>query len=176
MYTVRTSTKQTTNRPIFYKVVTSKCLWQTWYIIRCWKLTIQLLECNRRYACLTGLAQSGIVYNCILSLEFSQNTCMYCGCHVCAYFTFVTSISMQYVSVLHDVFYIYAGVSVQSATVCRDKHVWIADGSAECSALVTETIYGLHTNPDYWCNRYSLTDCCETCSRLQQVSIGRDTI
>lgn len=60
---------------------------------------------------------------------------------------------------------------IQSAVVCRDRHVWIADGSADCSSLVMETIYGLHKDPEHWCNTYSLTDCCETCTRLRQVKM-----
>ena len=31
-------------------------------------------------------------------------------------------------------------------------------------------MWGLHKNPDYYCNHYVLTDCCATCQSLRNVS------
>ncbi|KAH3853243.1 uncharacterized protein LOC127875206 [Dreissena polymorpha] len=51
---------------------------------------------------------------------------------------------------------------------CVDRHIWLGDGSVECSALEIASTAGVHKRPAYWCNSYPLTYCCATCKRLRE--------
>ena len=52
---------------------------------------------------------------------------------------------------------------------CKDVYIWAFDGSVNCDYLITPSNYGVHKDPEHWCNEYSLTDCCETCATLRAV-------
>ena len=64
--------------------------------------------------------------------------------------------------------YIYSHVDTRNAP-CKDRHLWVADGSWDCSGLLSGGRGGFYKDPDHWCNQYVLTDCCETCAYLRQV-------
>ncbi|KAL4239581.1 hypothetical protein ACF0H5_000392 [Mactra antiquata] len=53
------------------------------------------------------------------------------------------------------------------ATECEDTYVWLFDGRVECLFLVTQTVYGLHTNQKFYCTDYPFTRCCKTCAFLK---------
>ncbi|KAH3887822.1 hypothetical protein DPMN_011844 [Dreissena polymorpha] len=61
----------------------------------------------------------------------------------------------------------FVAAVVFGATTCQDRYVWVADGSVECRYLVEASFWGLHKDPDYWCNQYPLTECCRTCTNLR---------
>lgn len=58
---------------------------------------------------------------------------------------------------------------VEDPESCVDRNIWAFDGTVDCDTLVKETTYGMHKDPDYWCNEYSQTDCCDTCEALREV-------
>ncbi|KAH3887821.1 hypothetical protein DPMN_011843 [Dreissena polymorpha] len=58
-----------------------------------------------------------------------------------------------------------------AGSTCRDRYIWWADGSVDCLHLTEPSLWGMHKDPDYWCNHYSLTDCCATCTALRNEGV-----
>ncbi|KAK3577197.1 hypothetical protein CHS0354_030468 [Potamilus streckersoni] len=56
-----------------------------------------------------------------------------------------------------------------AATGCRDRFVWIADGSYSCKGLLdpADTV-GLYPKRVYFCNTYKLTYCCQSCKLVNE--------
>lgn len=62
--------------------------------------------------------------------------------------------------------FIFKTVSAQTE-VCKDVYIWAFDGSVDCEYLKKPTAFGVHKDPEYWCEVYPLTDCCATCAELK---------
>ncbi|KAL3872448.1 hypothetical protein ACJMK2_040374 [Sinanodonta woodiana] len=60
-------------------------------------------------------------------------------------------------------------VTFMSSLGCKDRYVWIADGSYSCKGLLdpADTV-GLYPRRDYFCNIYKLTYCCQTCKIVNE--------
>ena len=89
---------------------------------------------------------------------------------------FLYDIVKDNVLVLKVPCFMYSGFCFEAAPAakvrssCTDNYIWWADGSVDCKFLEEESLWGMHKNPNYWCNHYVLTDCCATCNRLRDVS------
>lgn len=79
--------------------------------------------------------------------------------------------SSLFISLFMHLLFIFKDVStsVASDSTCKDRWIWAYDGSVFCYHLIKRTSWGFWKRPDYWCNHYSLTDCCETCNKLREV-------
>ncbi|KAL3872447.1 hypothetical protein ACJMK2_040373 [Sinanodonta woodiana] len=69
-----------------------------------------------------------------------------------------------------ELFVIMAVTFLSSAAIgCKDRYVWIADGSYSCKGLLdpADTV-GLYPKRDYFCNTYKLTYCCQTCKIVNE--------
>lgn len=75
---------------------------------------------------------------------------------------------------------LYPGLVISPTENCTDTYIWWADGSIDCSYLVTVSGFdgwGVHKTPEYWCNEYiaSLNYCCATCAALRSAGIINPT-
>lgn len=57
-----------------------------------------------------------------------------------------------------------------SKRTCKDIGIWVVSGSVPCEYLERDNKYGLNKNQLYFCNRYPLTSCCETCERIRRTA------
>lgn len=56
-----------------------------------------------------------------------------------------------------------------AAIGCKDRYVWIADGSYSCKGLLDPADnVGLYPKREYFCNTYKLTYCCQTCKLVNE--------
>ncbi|XP_045212438.2 uncharacterized protein LOC123563617 isoform X2 [Mercenaria mercenaria] len=55
--------------------------------------------------------------------------------------------------------------------ICIDVGIWVVNTSVPCDYLVTDNKYGLNKNQLFFCNRYPLTSCCETCEGINRGSV-----
>lgn len=54
----------------------------------------------------------------------------------------------------------------QPIKVCKDVGIWLGSGSVPCTYLETHSKWALNKNQLFFCNRFPLTSCCETCHRI----------